>query len=888
MWWKPLTGRQHDQDIDEELEAHLNLATQERIDGGESPDQARRAARRELGNVALAKEDTRAVWHRALIDQTLQDFQIAFRRMRTKPWSNGLAILLLSVGVGASAVAFTTVRAVLFPPLPFDDADQVVVLHHRGEAGGQEMNFPGAFGPVDFFQLRELRQVFRQVDGWTRTQAIITGPSQAEATLVEYVTSGLFEFIDADAELGRVFAEEEFEVGARDVVVISNELSQRHFGSAMPVGESLQVDGKPHDVIGVMPQGFQIPHPLRADVWLPLRFTEDQKAGRRGLPVTTLAEFRPGSSPSQSEPVLLEFNDRMNEEFGMGTFRELRLIATPLRNVFAGDIAPTLWTLSAAVGLVLLISCANAASILVAQLLVRRREIAMRSALGAARGRLQRQFFVEALTLCGPATVGAALFAWGSFYVLQASVPALLPGSPLPTAAVPGFEDAVLNETTLAFIATAGFCIAALVCIPQLVVAAATRSEEMMRSVRAAPRIEGGGSLRFLSLGQIAVTTTLLIGAGLLVRGFSELASTEPGYEREGIVAVRVPLGRHRFGPGEAQAHFMRLIARIENLPGVASVGFSLGLPTGGPAKGFHPIEYGQEPVYGEVQPVGFEVVSDNYFGTLGIPLVAGRMLDDQDSGNGPLTLIVNQALADRFWPGENVVGKRLRFRQGAEIVGVVGNVKVFDAELGDRSRIDPALLESTPIAYQSIRQANGTPFGSIFVRTNVRPESLSPLLIEVVLAAAPEQPMPTVRTLESLYSAGVWRPRLATRLMGGFALIAFLLTAGGIYGGVSFDVGRRTSEIGLRMALGATADQLVASFVKGVVALAVAGTTIGLVAAIVGSRVLESQLYGFSATDPGTYLVAVTVVLLFSATAGGVAAIRAARVDPLVALRQE
>ncbi|MDA1234505.1 MAG: ABC transporter permease [Acidobacteria bacterium] len=294
----------------------------------------------------------------------------------------------------------------------------------------------------------------------------------------------------------------------------------------------------------------------------------------------------------------------------------------------------------------------------------------------------------------------------------------------------------------------------------------------------------------------------------------------------------------------------------------------------------FGPYEEGQAPESGDILPVGLETISETYFETLGIPLLEGRLFDTSDGPDGPPVLIVNKAFADQLWPGESAVGKRLRFHQGSEIVGVVGTAKTFGGVLFvDMVPGDSVLLQSLPVAYQFIRQNSFAPFGSLLLRTAAEPESVAAVLVDQIRVSVPEQPDPTVQTLEQVYSSQAWRPRLATWLMTALALVACLLSAGGIYGSVAFEVSRRTSEIGLRMALGATPSRVVRSFASRAIALALA---------IVGSRIAESQLYGFPSRDPLTYAAAAAALLALIAAAALIASARAAAVDPMVTLRRE
>ena len=824
-----------------------------------------------------------------IVDELWQDLKSARRHFAARPWANALAVLLLAVSAGAGAVAFIAVRAVLFPQLPFDDPNRVVVLHHRGVSSGREMNFPGLMGPADFYRLRELPQVFGRVEGWSRTGAILSSPTHSESSLIEYVSDGMFEFLGADARSGRTFIAEEFQPGSIDVVVIGAGLPRRHFGGQTPIGKSIEIDGRPHQIVGVMPPGFQVPNRLLAEAWLPIRHTADQQAGHQGFPIAALAELRPGLSLQHAKPELESFNDGLNAQFGAGPFQELQLVATPLLELLTGDARSMLWMLTGAVTLVLLVAVINVAAILLAQLAARRREIAVRMALGAARGRLLRQQFVEALTLYVPAGIGALAVAWGLLRWLQSAVPALLPSAPLATAAIPGLQEAGIDSATLAFLGVVGVCIASLVCIPLVGAVALTSSFDLASSSKQNKTVGGGGSFRTLSFVQIAVTTAVLIGAGLLVRGMNGLAAADPGYNREGLVAVSLKLARHRFEPGEAPAHFLRLLEFARNLPGVTSASFSLGLPTGSAPQAFVPYEEGQVDESGDIPPVGLETVSETYFETLGIPLLDGRLFEASDNRDSPPVLIVNKAFADQLWPGEHAIGKRLRFHQGAEIVGVVGTAKTFTGEmLVDMTPSDSVLLQSMPVAYQFIRQNSFAPFGSLILRTQAEPESVAAVLVDEIRASVPEQPNPTIQTLEQIYSAQAWRPRLASWLMTALALVACLLSAGGIYGGVAFEVSRRRSEIGLRMALGATKSGVVGSFASRAIGLALVGTALGVALAIAGSRVAASQLYGFAAWDPATYAAAAAALLAISAAAALIAAAKAAAVDPLTALRRE
>jgi putative ABC transport system permease protein len=863
-------------DMDEEMRCHLEMEAEANVGRGMPPEEARRAALRTFGNFDSIRERAYEVRGGGLLETFLQDVRYAARMLVKRPVFTVMATLTLALGVGANTAIFSVVEAVLLRPLPYAHADRVVVVWENNRERTQSHN---VLNPANFLDWQEQAKSFDQMAGFIDQRYSLTGAGDPEEMPAQLATENLFSLLGAEAALGRTFSPQDAQ-SEQDVAVLSDGLWRRRFGGSPGViGRVISLNGKNVTIIGVMPPGFKWfiqENSLTgkpAELWRLLTFSEDMRR-RRGRYMSAAARLAPGVSLSQAQAEMDTIASRLERQYvdfntGWGA------TVVPLREQLAGEIKPALLMLLGAVGFVLLIACVNVANLLLARAAERHKEIAIRSSIGAGRRRIIRQLLTESLLL---ALLGGLLGLLLSRWCVEALV-ALSPANLIDAGQV-GISLPVLAFTLALSVLTG----AIFGLVPALEAARIDLNKSLKESSRGNVGSSRGRRLRdALIVAEVGLALVLLAGAGLMARSFLRLQAVDPGFDAANLLTLRVSLPAAKYPEDPAIVAFFReAAARLEALPGVRSVSAVSALPFAdlGAATSFL-IEGRPDPAPGEEPVTDVRVVDERYFGTMNIPVIAGRTFTEREAVEDGKVAVVNEAMVRQYFAGENPVGKRIFVHMKddpypTEIIGVVGDAryKTLDGEQRPMVYWTPAQL-----TYSSM---------TFILRTAVEPESLGSDARREILAIDKDQPVSDIRTMESWLAESISRTRFGTLLLGGFAGLALILAAIGIYGVMSHSVTQRQNEIGVRMALGAQARDVLGLVIKQGLALVLVGVVLGLLGALALTRVLSSLLYGVSATDPMTFMAIALLLLAVSWIACYIPARRAARVDPLIAMRYD
>jgi putative ABC transport system permease protein len=800
------------------------------------------------------------------------DVRYAVRRLGATPGFSLLAAVTLALGIGANTAIFSVIHAILLRPLPYPQAERLVFLTEWSEQV-PEMSFSVA----NLKDLRDRNGVFESLVGYNSAELVLTEPGgEPERLRGRQASSGLFATLGRPLLLGRGFTADEDRPGAEPVAVLSEGLWERRFGRDPGVlGRALELSGVSFRVIGVMPGDLHASWKA-IDVYTPLLRLEDRIGGEEnrgnhpGLYV--IARLRPRVTVEAARAEVRGIATSLAQEHPDSNARQ-SMTLEPLHDPLVGELRPALLLLLGAVLCVLLIACANVANLLLARAADRVREVAVRQALGAKRARLLRQLLTESLllSLCGGA-LGVA-FAFGGLRLLLASLP-----DGVPRADEIGLDGPVLLATlAVALLTGLGFGIA-----PGLRLASAGLSEPLREGGRGTP---GPGHRRLrdgLVVAEVSLALVLLVGAGLLLRSFFRVLSADAGFRAEGVITAAVPLPQARYDTPESKCAFAsRLAEELRRIPRVEAVGLANPL-LGGWQSSFH-VEGRPEAAPGERPSADITRVTPGYFEAMGVRHLEGRLFEDRDRQGAPTVAIVDESFARTYWPQESPLGQRLRFGSLSDdgpwlaVVGVVGHVKNYGVDQQSRVEVYLPYLQN--------------PAGSaltIVARTSADPAGLAAGLRQALRAADPLVPAHSLRTLGELVAERTAQRRLAVLLISVFAGLALLLAAIGIYGVMSYAVAQRTSEIGIRMALGAEREHILGMVLRHGALMAASGVALGLVAALALARLLTSLLFETSAADPPTFSLVPLLLLGVAALACYLPARRATRVDPLVALRCE
>jgi putative ABC transport system permease protein len=877
-----------DEELDAEIRSHLDAAIRDRIERGEAPDEARTHALREFGNVGLVKEVTRAMWGWGWLERLAQDLRFGMRMLRKNPGFSFVAILTLALGIGANTAIFSVVNAVLLRPLPYPQPEQLVSIYDSLPS----INFPRAgLSEGEYINLRNQNQSFAEVAARYWGEASLRGVAEPERVVTPHVSANYFRALGVRMALGRDFLPEEELVGKNYVVVLTHQFWQRKFaGNPAIIGRMLTLDDTDYTVIGVLPSDFRAPHELaadtRVDVWRAYDFNPAQlRRGNQGL--TVLARLRPGVT-LETAHAETSLNTR-REATAYPAFYPADIVnhIEPLQRAVTGDVRQSLWMLLAAVAVVLLIVCANVASLLLVRGEERQKEIAVRAALGAGRGRIVRQMLAEStlLALLGGG-LGVLLAHWGVKALLAISPDNIL-----------RLHEASLDGRVLGFTLAATLLTAVIFGLAPALHAVKFDLNTLLKESGRGNQLTSRSRLRqALVVTETALAVVLLIAAGLLLRSIHALQRVDAGFRPDHLLTMALtPPNTAGRDPQQVVNLYERVLHRLQSLPGVTAVAAAENVPLDGSRRNTI-IEIAGRPLDMTRltnMSAEFRAISTDYFQTTEMRLVRGRGFNATDQEGALPVAIINESLARHHWSNEAPIGQRFRLLDGPPdkattryltIVGVVADAK-------NVSLAEPARQEVfVPLAQKAKsygRMEPGLEF-SLVVRTATDPAQLAGTVQREVRELEHGFIITQVRTMEQILSATIVQPRFRTTLLGCFALLALGLGIIGIYGVLSSIGAQRTQEIGIRMALGAQMRDVLRLVVAQGMKLALLGIALGLASAAVLTRWLQSLLFGVSATDPLTFAGIALLLLLVALLACWLPARRATQVDPLVALRHE
>jgi putative ABC transport system permease protein len=858
----PWRRHRRDLELDEELDGHVRMAIEERVARGERREDAERAARREFGNLGVVKEVTREMWGGGWLERLLQDARYGVRTLRRSPAFTIVAVSTLALGIGATTAMFTVVHAVLLRPLPYPGADRLMQLAY--EFRNNPYITDGGISDHQWVETRSRFRTLTRVAAMTSGLVTLTNAGDPVRLQEATVTAGLVETLGITPSLGRTFGTDDERIGSEPVVMLGDALWRERFGAdSGVVGRTITLDGVRHTVVGVMPR--RLAYPLDARLWRPLRI---QLSPNRFQLLSVVGRLRDGATQAQV----------VAELAALGGPEQARdsVIArvTPLKDTVVGDVTQSLLVFAGAVGLVLLIACANVANLLLMRATTRRREMAVRAALGAGRRRLVRQLVTESALLWAGAGVAGAGVAVVGVRVLLALAPA---------GRIPRYGEIGVDAAALGF--ALGVSLVTGLIFGLIPAIRATRSS-LRDALAATARTMTGrdGRLRgALVVAEIALALVLLTGAGLMVQSFIRLRRVELGFRPGGLALMTVDLPAATYQSAAAmQAGHQAVLDRLGKIRGVESASAVNFIPLGGA------MIRGDFKVDGRTIPPGYLVakpsVAPGYFRTMGIGLRLGREFTVQDAASSPRVAIVSQSVARQIWPGTNPVGRRISMKDvpgpgdWLTVVGVVDDV--------GQTSID---THREPAIYQPIQQLTQTFFlehVSFVVRAAGDPALLLPAMRQALRDVDPNQPIGSIGTMESAIAATVAEPLFQARLIAAFSVVALVLAAIGIYGVVAYSVAERTHEIGIRVALGAARANVVAMVLRRLLVLLVPGVGLGVIGALATTRVLSSLLFETRPNDPATFTGVAALLAAAAIVAAVVPARRASRVDPLVALR--
>ena len=808
----------------------------------------------------------------------LSDLRYAFRMLLKAPGFTAIAVIALALGIGANTAIFSVVNAVLLRPLPYKAPNDLVWLwgtNPLNDIAKETASYP------DFVDWREQAQSFSGVAGFTQTAVILGGADgETERVPVGVAMGDLFTVLGIEPAIGRKFLPEENEEGKHRVVLLSDALFQRRFGGqAGVVGSQIMINNSQYTIVGVLPAGFQDPiagQTQSFQMWMPLAVTANMQQSRRGDFLSVVARLKPGVSLQHGQAEMTGIMARLEKQYP-NTNTGWGAIVQPLHETITGDVRPALLVLLGAVSVLLLIACANVANLLLARATARQREIAIRSALGATRGRIIAQLLTEnvLLSFCG-GVLGLLFAYWGMDALL-----ALSPGN-IPRLETIGVDREVLFFTLAVSLVTGVvFGLA-----PALTVSKPHLNDTLKEGGRSggdsgtARRLRSG-----LAVAEIALSFVLLVGAGLLIRSFLSLQDVNPGFNADHLLTVKLSLPAAKYQENQQVVNFYdQLLARVSSQPGVQAASLTTALPldSGNNYLAFE-VEGRVTPPTDKQPDAESRIVSADYFKALQIPLRRGRLLDDRDALGAPDVVVISETMARKYFGGEDPIGKRITFGdpQAADVewftvVGIVGDVR-------------GSSLKSEPYAqvYGSYRQSPQRGM-TVVLRTAGDPMNVAPAVRQQVAALDPQQPLYNIRTAEQVLAASIARPRFNMLLIAILAGIALVLAAIGVYGVISYSVTQRTREIGIRIALGASAGNVLKLVVGEGMILAGTGIVVGIIAAFGVTRIMASLLYGVTASDPLTFASLALLLGAIAFVACYIPARRATRVDPVVALRYE
>ena len=872
------TRQQIRTDVDDELSFHLDMRIDALVAAGMPRDEARAQAIREFGDIDDARRYIRAVDHDIeaarrrsdYMNDLRSDIVYAVRKLRGSPMFTLTAVLTLALGIGANTAIFSVVNGVLLKPLPFPQQDRLVRIQFRQQGHGDASTPPDL---ADFRTRARAFEGFSHYEGYTAN--LVREHAEPERLVGAEVSANWFSLLRVRPLHGRFFAEGEDTPSAPRVVVLSEPLWRRDFGADPAiVGKEIQINAQLMTVVGVAPDGQG--HPMNAELWVTTRFSvrdlSDATRGARWLGL--LGRVKDGV-PLETAAAEVDRIEKQMEGLFPEQFKERRARAIQLQTAIVGDLQRPLYVIMAAVAVVLLIACANVANLMLVRATAREGEMAIRTALGAGRSRLVRQLITESMILSLVGAAAGVLFARWGMRVLIAMAPEDLPR----------VKAVAIDSTALLVTAGAALLIGLLFgVLPAIQTTAGALADALRAGARGTrTRRYTNRTKRIIVAAEVALAVTLLTGAGLLIRSFRELMAVDPGFQPDHIMTMRVLLPEKTYDTLPKMASFARqLEARAAAIPGVRSAALANAVPLDGTSFWLSFAVRGRAPVRESEQPsASVRMVTPNYFAVLGTPLLLGRVFTADDRAGAPRVAIVNQTFVKRFMANDDPIGKYVEIgwtldgvRQGGQIVGVVGD-----------TRDDALDVSADPTFYLPFDQTPGEGI-VITARTAAPPTSVVSALRGVVRDLDPTLPVYGVRTMDEHVASSVSRQRFYATLLGVFAVVALALAAVGLYGVIAYAVSQRTHELGVRVALGATRERISRMVIGEGVILTAIGAVVGLAASLAGGRLISKLLYNVKTSDPLTFIGVALLLGAVAACASYIPARRAARVDPLVAMR--
>lgn len=866
--------RHREEELDEELRSHFRMAVEDRLERGETLEEAEAAVRREFGNVGLIKEVTRQTWGGMWVAQLLQDIRYGLRFLRRGPGFTAVAVLTLALGIGASTTIFSAVNPILFEPLPYPHADRVTMIWDF--AGDGSRLYP-TFGT--YRELAERSHSFDAVAVIKPWQPTVTGASEPERLDGQRVSASYFQVLGVRPVLGRDFEPSDDQFNGPKVVIIGDGLWRRRFGGDTKiVGQQIMLDANPYTVIGVMPGAFENLPATSAQLWAPLQYDKTlPPEGREwGHHLRMVGRLRVGVGTDQARRELDVIARTPVKEFSRPPHASLDsgLIINSLQDDITSGVKPALLAILGAVLLVLLIACVNVTNLLMARSAQRRGEFVMRAALGATRARLIRQLLTESLLL---AIIGGVL----GMVVAAFGVSALVALSP------PGLPRAsAISVDVTVFVFAFGITTLVGLLVGLIPALHASRGDLHTGLQQSSRRTAGGQQLtrRMLVVAEVALALVLLVSAGLLLRSMQRLFAVDPGFDTSHLLTMQVQTSGQRFDEDATHRFFAQSLEAVSRVPGVTSAAFTSQLPLSGDLEDGYGVHLESNPTGNpEADSAALRyAVSPGYFETMAIPLRRGRLLNAHDKADAPLAVVISDSLARSKFPGQDPIGQRLRIGSSDgpwyAVVGVVGDVKQTSL-----------VMSQTDAVYITTGQWRFTDKALwLVVRARGDAAALAPAIRQSIWSVDKNQPIVRVATMDNLLASSAAERRFALILFETFGLVALVLAATGIYGVLSGSVTERTREIGVRLALGASRRDILALVFRQGMTLTGLGIVIGLSGAVAATQAIVTLLFGVSRLDPVTYLGVVTLLVCVSVIACWVPAWRAARVDPSITLRAE
>ena len=854
-----------DRELNNELEAHLYLLIEENIRRGLSPEQARREARLRLGNLTSLREEHRETRGLPIVDTLLQDLRYTFRILRRDIGFAVFAVLIVGLGIGASAIIFSVVNTLLLRPLPFKDAGSLVWIANKKSVPEQTTQVG------NLLDAREANKSFTEMAAYYAYYNVgdskLTGDGEPERLTAVPVSENFFHVLGVEPQLGRVFSSEECRINGPAAVLLTDGLWRRRFASNPDiVGKTLRLNDQSVTVVGVMPASFDFASVFapgsRVDLYSPFPLTPE--TDRMGNTSAIVGRLKPGATLEGAQAELNILGPQFHTQYPERN--EFQPILSPLKEHVTGRLRPALIVLACAVGVVMLIVCANLSNLLLARNATRQKEMAIRVALGAARRRLVRQMLTESIVLSGAGAAVGVIVA-----VIGTRVLTRLDAITIPLLANVQIDLGVLGFTLLIAVVTGlTFGLA-----PALQVPAIGVNESLKESNRGASASKKHTWIRSsLVVTEIAFASLLLIGAGLLIRSFLRVLDVDLGFQPEQVATIRIDPGSAYSTQAKRNAYFDEALRLVQNTPGIEASGLTDVLPLEGD-RSWGVAGKGQVYERDHYPEAFVRIVSNGYLQAMGIPLLAGRDFTERDTPHTEQVIIINETLAHKLWPGQDAIGQMVTQDGGRRVVGVVGGVRHITVEQDSGSEM-----------YLPIRQTTDFSAVELVVRTTLPQAGVAPAIRSALKPLDPNLASNEFRTLQQLVDKATSPRRFVVMMLTGFSTFALILAALGIYAVISYSVHQRTQEIGIRMALGESARNLQARIMLQTLRLAVIGLFIGLSVSWIMTRALSGLLFGVTANDPASFIGTVTILVVVAAAAGYFPARRASRIDPIAALR--